>query len=93
MATLAAKEFRVGISMACGCSASGTLSINGAPAVVGCGLHSCTEVVESPALTGRTATCSYGNHGATPSSTELAFFEHQPNQLHDRYYCGCRGWN
>lgn len=23
----------------------------------------------------------------------LAFFEHRPDQDHDRYYCGCWGWD
>lgn len=94
MATLPASEFRIGIMMTCGCAAAGTLSINGGPAFVGCGIHSCTEVADSnPLLEGRTAMCSYGAHGETPSSPSLAFFQYTPGQKHDRYYCGCHGWD
>lgn len=28
-----------------------------------------------------------------PSAEPLAFFHHQPDQPHDRYYCGCWGWD
>jgi len=28
-----------------------------------------------------------------PSSIELAFFVHQPNEDFDRFYCGCHSWN
>lgn len=93
MATLPASEFRVGIAMACGCAAQGTLSINGGPALVGCGVHGCTEVADARlSLVGRTAVCSYGGK-EVPSSWSLAFFEHRPNEKHDRYYCGCFGWD
>lgn len=93
MKTLPASEFRVGITMTCGCTAQGSLSRNGGPALVGCGIHNCTEIVETaPDLTGRTATCSYGGN-EVPSSTDLAFFRHQPGAKHDSYYCGCFGWD
>ena len=28
-----------------------------------------------------------------PSTDNLAFFEHRPSEPHDRYYCGCWGWD
>ena len=87
-----ASEFRIGLMLTCGCAAAGTLQRPGEPAYVGCGLHNCNEVVDEPDLTGRTAHCSYGG-SEVPSSTKLAFFQHQPNQKHDSYYCGCCGWD
>lgn len=93
MATLPASEFRVGIAMKCGCAAQSTITRPGHPALVGCGLHNCTELADAPPdLTGRTAVCSYGG-SEVPSRTSLAFFEHRPNEKHDRYYCGCYGWD
>lgn len=61
--------------------------------------------VPDPDLTGRTARCGYYGSvsrysGGKPCQSErpsaqpgLAFFEHQPDQPHDRYYCGCWGWD
>lgn len=91
MATLPASEFRVGIMLTCGCAAAGTLKRPGQPALVGCGLHSCTEIADEPSLKGRTATCSYGGN-EVPSSKDLPFFCHQPDAKHDSYYCGCWGF-
>jgi hypothetical protein len=80
--------------MKCGCAATGDISSNGGPALVGCGLHQCTEVAtDPPKLEGRTALCSYGSHGERPSSPGLAFFRHRPDRDHDEYYCGCYGWD
>ncbi len=28
-----------------------------------------------------------------PSSLDLPFFEHRPNEEYDRFFCGCMGWN
>lgn len=28
-----------------------------------------------------------------PSSTNLAFFAHKPDQAEDEFYCGCWGWD
>lgn len=28
-----------------------------------------------------------------PSSTDLAFFGHNPKSQYDNFYCGCRGWD
>ncbi len=93
MSTLPASEFRVGIAMKCGCAAAGTLKRPGQPALVGCGLHDCTDVVDTrPSLEGRTAKCSYGGKEIA-SSWSLAFFQHRPGQAHDAYYCGCFGWD
>jgi len=93
MTTIPTSEFRIGIMMKCGCAAQGTLSREGQPAVVGCGVHGCTDVEDSPPdLAGRTALCSYGGN-EVPSRPDLAFFEHRPNDKHDRYYCGCYGWD
>lgn len=58
-------------------------------------------------LEGRTARCSYASgvpdgepHGkfkyaatSVPSSVSLAFFRYQPDEQHDRFYCGCWGWD
>jgi len=57
-----------------------------------CGICSCVEVAETPDLTGRVAKCSYGGK-PVPSSTDLAFFKHRPDQEFDEYYCGCFGWD
>lgn len=32
-------------------------------------------------------------HSVAPSSPNLPFFEHKPNDPMDRYYCGCYGWD
>lgn len=53
-----------------------------------------------PDFTGRTARCSYSHRrdgkpctSEEPSSPALAFFEAKPDAKHDRYYCGCWGWD
>ena len=80
--------------MKCGCAGQALISINGGPDKRGCGLHTCTEVAEpAPDLTGRIATCSYGNHRPVASSPHLAFFRCHPDKEHDEYYCGCYGWD
>ena len=28
-----------------------------------------------------------------PSSSNLAFFQHNPSKPHDEFYCGCWGWD
>ncbi len=28
-----------------------------------------------------------------PSSTDLPFFEHKPDEEYDAYFCGCMGWD
>lgn len=45
-----------------------------------------------PDLTNRQSKCSYCKT-TEPSSTDLPFFEHQPNQPKDKHYCGCLGWD
>lgn len=32
-------------------------------------------------------------HSFAPSSTDLPFFEYQPTQPTDKYFCGCFGWD
>lgn len=91
--------------MKCGHAANATCSkrdgVDLDPPIPSCAICSCVEPAdEAPNLTGRTACCSY-SHGRDgkpctaeePSSLSLAFFEHTPGQDHDRYYCGCWGWN
>ena len=56
-------------------------------------------VVERPSLDGRTMICSYRHgrggkvHEPTPSKWGAAFFEYRPDDEHDRFYCGCWGWD
>jgi len=33
-----------------------------------------------------------GKTAEAPSSTELPFFQHKPDESVDSYYCGCMGW-
>jgi hypothetical protein len=52
-------------------------------------------------LSARTAVCSYGSGKGNvhpdgrpvPSSSDLPFFRHLPDQERDQYYCGCFGWD
>jgi hypothetical protein len=37
--------------------------------------------------------CTYGDHAKVASNAALAFFEHRASSKHDRYYCGCFGWD
>lgn len=90
------------ILMACGCRANGTEKDTGRPA---CAIHHCFETAPAPDLTGRVARCQYYGGRITgsyrggicsseqPSSLELAFFAHKPNEERDSYYCGCCGWD
>ena len=91
-----ASEFKHGIALRCGCTASGTVKLVGETEwFVGCLIHECLDVVEEeskPDLTGRMARCSYGGN-EVPSSWNLAFFRHRPERDHDEYYCGCYGWD
>lgn len=32
-------------------------------------------------------------HCERPSSEELAFFRHKPDEEFDEFYCGCKSWN
>lgn len=85
--------------MKCGHSANATQTMTGKPICAICaGIKpGWDEVDESPpTLEGRKARCTY--YGAkcrseTDSNTKLAFFEYQPDQELDRYYCGCYGWD
>ncbi len=44
------------------------------------------------ASNGRTMLCDYGGN-EQPSDPKAAFFKSEPNSKHDRYYCGCYGWD
>lgn len=59
-----------------------------------CAICDCVDIAkEQPDISGRNATCAYCGHKAPSSAYRLAFFEHCPDKEHDRYYCGCRGWD
>jgi hypothetical protein len=84
--------------MACGHTANSTRTdLN--PPVPACVICSCIEQVEAPDLTGRTMICAYKQgrngkgHEPRPSDASEAFFEYRPSEPHDRYYCGCWGWD
>lgn len=58
------------------------------------------ECQGSDGLKGRKARCQYASpkrgytcQGEVDSQWELPFFEHRPDQEHDKYYCGCWGWD
>ena len=80
--------------MKCGHSAQG-VDEAGRPACVICaGIDAgATEIAEEvPNLDGRQACCSdCGN--TRESEFGLAFFEYRPKAQHDKYYCGCYGWD
>ena len=89
--------------MACG-HAANSKTPSGAPSCAICvGIHPGADTVaKAPDLTGRIARCAYYGQRArisgrcqseAPSSTDLAFFEHRPDEPHDRFYCGCWGWD
>jgi len=83
--------------MACGHSAN-SMTRDGKPTCAICYFASpgADTVVETPDLSARTARCSYYAakcQKEEPSSPSLAFFEHKPAEAHDRYYCGCFGWD
>lgn len=72
------------------------------PPLDACVICGCTDIAETPDLTGRQAKCFYRHmrggqpHPVTaivPSSPDLALFEHKPNSEFDKYYCGCWGWD
>lgn len=78
--------------MKCGCAPTGILSGPGIEgSVPGCGTHWVVEPMDNqPDLTGRIASCTYGNHGHTPSSPDLAFFEYRgPNSRAATMTCKC----
>lgn len=93
--------------MKCGHAANSTL--DGIPVCVICyGIRPGADQVvdDRPSLEGRRAVCCYknhlaryvrddkrGQHGMRPSSYDLAYFKHQPDQPFDSYYCGCHGWD
>jgi hypothetical protein len=83
------------VMLACG-HAANAKDEHGNPVCVICyGIVAGADVVvEGPDLTGRMAKCDCGR--TVPSSTNLPFFQYGSwggKQPHDRFYCGCRGWN
>lgn len=78
--------------MKCGCVASAVLRSRGGvvfePPIPSCAIHGCTEIVETPDMTGRTARCTCG--ACKPSSPELAFFEFRgEGSRHATELCKC----
>ena len=58
------------------------------------------ECCGTDGLNGRKARCVYstprpGNkcRGEVDSNWDLPFFQYQPDQAYDAYYCGCWGWD
>ena len=55
------------------------------------------EITESTeGLEGRTAICCQHKNRdckSVPSSWDLPFFQYNPEDKHDSYYCGCWGWD
>jgi hypothetical protein len=84
------------VMMKCGHAANATMD-GGRPVCAICFMatldDAATIVAETPDLADRRAICSYNHSGSVPSSTDLAFFEHRPNESTDKYYCGCWGWD
>jgi hypothetical protein len=90
------------VLMKCGHTAQGRESKTGKPVCVICFPKPEASMPEEniPNLEGRMAECCYarGRDGKpcrkkVPSSFDLAFFEHRPDQETDLYYCGCWGWD
>lgn len=80
--------------MKCGHRSNAT-DASGNPVCVICiGIEpgACTIDDNPPDLSNRTAKCCYCSHTAPSTTPHLAFFEHQPQQAHDSFYCGCKGW-
>jgi len=82
--------------MKCGHAAQGRIAGTDQPVCAICyGLTpGASEVDQAPPdLAGREARCSYHDEPRRPSSYDLAFFQHRPDQPTDIYYCGCYGWD
>ncbi len=52
-------------------------------------VHECKD---DAGLEDRKAKCT-NCEKETNSCWDLAFFKYQPENAHDSYYCGCRGWD
>lgn len=83
--------------MGCGHAANATDG-DGKPSCAICALihPGASQVVAAPDLTGRVVRCSYFGtkcQSQEPSSTDLAFFSHNPTKPFDSMYCGCFGWD
>ena len=84
------------------CGHAANASSEGQPVCAICwGKPEAKEVDESPpSLEGRTAKCSYSRRrdgspctSEKPSDPSLPFFSHEKDKEHDRFYCGCWGWD
>lgn len=51
----------------------------------GCSCYQCAKRYRTEGK--RTCKCE------RDSSTNLAFFEHRPDEKYDQFYCGCHGWD
>lgn len=82
--------------MQCGCRATSVDILNGNKpvCVIHFGIHpgATIPMATEPDLTGRAAKCALCGK-AKPSNKMLPFFESRPDQTHDCYYCGCRGFD
>lgn len=75
--------------MKCG-HLSQTFTSEGKPCCIIC---NCDEKeTKKPKLAGRMARCCDCGR-LEPSCDTLPFFQSQPNNKQDSFYCGCRGWD
>ena len=57
-----------------------------------CIICECADTASNkPELAGRLALCLYCKKDS-PSDFELPFFQYLTGKDHDRFYCGCVGW-
>jgi len=87
------------VMMECGHNAM-SVDSEGNPACAICvGIDPGARIVAKvqPDLTGRRCRCEYyGYKCRSEADSEVKknqFFEYQPDQEFDRYYCGCYGWD
>lgn len=75
--------------MTCGHSPNGKDMETEKPVCVIC---NCDTVGEDPDLLTRVAQCGICGE-KQESKLDLPFFEYRPNELTDRFYNGCLGWD
>ena len=80
--------------MTCGHSANGFRVSATGEKIPACVICNCIEEskIQPSDIAGRIALCSCCKK-QQPSNPDLAFFEYKPNEDHDNYYCGCKGWD
>lgn len=85
------------VIMKCGHSANAEHVLSDGTREPCCAICDCFEVAEKlPDLTGRKARCDYYGfkcRSERDSRIDLPFFEYCPDKKHDRFYCGCYGWD